>query len=667
MRLLVAEEAKPEEAEEDDSSAATPPPADGKWHGIKYAKAWAECVQTNAAVPSAWKYFTEQLRPYVRRQLAIPADDPFAAEATALVDEIARTLWTPFNTMNKPYVLRKDCERMQALRDRGCSNLTVRALAAMADYNQHMAKRGAISQKGPESEPYRVMARELTERGTPLLRKLYADVIGSIANHGAVTKAFLDDLKARPADLRVVYNFIGSPAEAKEYDPWFGHIAEAEAEDWAAWKVRGGGYASEVTEEGWKGFHEHLAKARVAGEKAYQLHPELPESSYAMLHIVAPQCGSEEEKDLWFSRVLEREVDNRNAWNTYIFHALPRWGGSVSGLRLLSDALWTIDRADLRYMRYKSVQLLVTADMESANDGSFFRDPSVRERYLSACSRVADGEGVDDEVAMKARKGIVERYWGTGEYEAAGKAYQELIASAPYRFKSWAFGWGEPMEVVIPALGGPHVREIVAFERYYQQHLAKVKKPSEEVRQEARRLIKPLVDGIDNLTSAEKRLVYLRKGQLGVETSVVTDDAWHELPIEEGFPGWSLTPNARDYWKYADGAYRLARAAMTIDWASPLPADYELEMDVSLERYVNVCLDHRVPKHSSGKDYGCPHVTVTRTGNAKSGWKAQVELYSGLWDWNTRQKQKLTASVSLKDSGLRHKILVHCHPIGRCL
>jgi protein disulfide-isomerase len=427
-----------DDGEEDDDvdEDGEPVPNDGHWHGIAYAESWAACVQTNAALPTAWKYFTEQFRPYVRRQL-LPADEKaFAKETAALVDGIARTLWTPHNTSYVTWSLGADFRLAQSLRDRGCSNLTVRALATAGDFDAHMKRHGSIWPKGKESDVYRGVAAELLDKGaSPLLRWLYVRRIGEkIVNCGTPDKDMVDGLKERPQDLRVVYNLIGSPECAKAADPWFGLMAEAKAENSAAWKCRGGGYAGKVTEEGWKGFYEHLGKATNLMERAYALHPELPETAALMMEVKAPI--DEDAMNTWFDRVLALEVDNPDAWQTLMFYSLPRWWGSVQDLRDLSAILATITREDASGLRYLSAQTLGTAAIEAdAKDPSaFFRDPELRSRYLSALRPLVDGEGVDDETAGCARKGIVDRFWDVGEYEEAGKAYRELIASAPVRF-----------------------------------------------------------------------------------------------------------------------------------------------------------------------------------------------------------------------------------------
>jgi thioredoxin-related protein len=637
--------------DDDDTVEEESVPNDGHWHGIAYAESWASCVQTNAVLPTAWKYFTEQFRPYVRRQL-MPADEKaFAKEMSDLVDGVARSLWTPFNDLGKPYALRTDFKVAQSLRERGCSNLTVLAFAKSADYRDHMDRRGSMSRE--QRVPYCAFATNLVDRGaSPLLRWLYAQSMSGV-RCGNPEKDMLEGLKERPQDLRVVYNLIGNPGCAKEFDPWFGLMAEAEAERSAAWKKRGGGYASSVTEEGWKGFYEHLGKATNLLAKAYALHPEVAETAYAMMEVMAPI--DTDEMNRWFDRVLALEVDNRKAWNTLVFHSLPRWGGSVRGLRDLSAVLATITRKDAPFLRYRSAQLLVVAeDEENPKDRSaFFRDPGLRARYLSALRPLVDGEGVDDETAGYARKGIVDRFWEVGEYAEAGREFRELIASAPPRFRLLGMGWGDYFDFILPAFGGPHEKELVALERHYQRKLANVKNPSDEAKTEGRRLLQPLVEKMGELTSAEKRLVYERMASLGVAEPVATDDTWHDLPIEDGFPGWRLPLGANNYWKYRDGVYRMGRAVYEIEWRSPLPSDYELELDVAFERHLIVSLDTREIKKAGNDSVGVPTLKLSSANK-----KINVEYFCNLWDWKTSQTKQQRVTVAAPDPKGRHKVLI---------
>ena len=573
------------------------------------------------------------------------------------VDGIARTLWTPHNTSYVTWSLGADFRLAQSLRDRGCSNLTVRALAAAGDFAAHMERHGSISIKGDESDVYRGVAAELLDKGaSPLLRWLYVQRVGEkIVNCGTPDKDMVDGLKAHPQDLRVVYNLIGSPECAKAADPWFGLMAEAKAENSTAWKCRGGGYVGKVTEEGWKGFYEHLGKATNLLERAYRLHPELPETSALMMEVMAPI--DKDAMNTWFDRVLALEVDNQNAWQTLMFYSLPRWHGSVQDLRDLSAILATITRKDASGLRYLSAQVLATAAIEEnpKDPSAFFRDPELRARYLSALRPLVDGEGVDDETAGCARKGIVDRFWDVGEYEEAGKAFRELIASAPVRFSLPGDHWGDYMDVVLPAFGGPHEKELIALECHWQQNMAKTKRPSAEAKTEATRLLQPLVAKLGELTSAEKCLVCARMEPLGLAVPVATDGDWQVLPIEAGFPGWRKESVC---WSYSDGAYRLSQVGDQLDWKSPLPADYELEVDVAIHGDLNVCLDWRTSKEVGGESFGCPYVYVRRVGDAKSGWKARISLFSWHWKMRSSDKRSIAVDVPLEDLDARHRFSI---------
>ena len=494
--LAVAKRKTKDAADEEDEK----PPTDGKWHGLDWADVWAESVRTNAALPTAWKYFTEQFRPYVRRNLLVPEEGPFAKDVSALVDGLARTLWTPWTPLDEEFAgwgILGDFNRAMELRDKGCSNLVVRALATIGEYRRRMKKRNSIDPKGKESEPYRQMKAELAAHGgVPLLRYVYGRQISWLFD-SAATKDIVDGLKARPQDLRVVYNIIGTPEEACAADPWFELMAVAADERYAARKVRNGDERS-----------RHKEKEREALEKAHSLHPEVVETAVGLLDEAVDR-GNEEATELWFGRILEQEVDNRDSWYKYA-----ACYSSVERLRMFFEVLWMIDRKDT-FFRYEAAEFLVYMDQQAGGKGKFFLDPGQRELYLEGCSGVIDGAMVDDETVIRAREGIVRRYWEVGDMEGAGKAYQELIAHAPYRFQRHG-SWFEDMDLVIPALGGAHAKELIAMERFYQKNFAKVRRPTKSAVEEMRALLKPLKEKSSKLSHAERMLFNTRNGAPGI-------------------------------------------------------------------------------------------------------------------------------------------------------
>lgn len=95
-----------------------------------------------------------------------------------------------------------------------------------------------------------------------------------------------------------------------------------------AWKSRGGGWASSVTEEGWKGFQENLAKAAVELKEAEALNPNDP-VLYEMEVLVGRGMNASR------SAIEEIDVKARKIAPPHLGYyyermicLLPRWGGA---------------------------------------------------------------------------------------------------------------------------------------------------------------------------------------------------------------------------------------------------------------------------------------------------------------------------------------------------
>ncbi len=101
---------------------------------------------------------------------------------------------------------------------------------------------------------------------------------------------------------------------AGHVDPWLGSLTAGREEITQAWESRGGGWASSVTRDGWAGFKEHLAKARIALTAAWKLHPEAPEPADDMIWVcMGENCGFEQEY-MWFDRALSANIDDEIAY-----------------------------------------------------------------------------------------------------------------------------------------------------------------------------------------------------------------------------------------------------------------------------------------------------------------------------------------------------------------
>ena len=69
------------------------------------------------------------------------------------------------------------------------------------------------------------------------------------------------------------------------------HMLRGSNEIELAWLARGNGFSSEVTEEGWRGFKEHLTQARDIFVETWEAFPNRPESATAMITVTRGGTG----------------------------------------------------------------------------------------------------------------------------------------------------------------------------------------------------------------------------------------------------------------------------------------------------------------------------------------------------------------------------------------
>jgi hypothetical protein len=113
----------------------------------------------------------------------------------------------------------------------------------------------------------------------------------------------------------------------KPYE-WMALVLEGEHQINAAWKARGTGYVNTVKPEGWKGFHDHLAKARASLTKAWKLRPDLSLAPHRMIYVSLGDSGIEEMR-LWFDRTVAIQFDQPGAWSQLRWGLRQRWYGDA--------------------------------------------------------------------------------------------------------------------------------------------------------------------------------------------------------------------------------------------------------------------------------------------------------------------------------------------------
>jgi hypothetical protein len=100
-----------------------------------------------------------------------------------------------------------------------------------------------------------------------------------------------------------------------------------------AWKARGTGGSDTVTEEGWKGFKDHLAVAEQALTEGWKVDPTSSRIATEMLSVELGQGKGRERMELWFERAMKTDHKNYDACTRKLNYLQPKWYGSVKAMR----------------------------------------------------------------------------------------------------------------------------------------------------------------------------------------------------------------------------------------------------------------------------------------------------------------------------------------------
>ena len=145
-----------------------------------------------------------------------------------------------------------------------------------------------------------------------------------------------------------------------------------------AWKVRGSGYASTVTKDGWRGFEMNLAEAREHLVAAWKANPSVPFAAEKMIPVTMAGAGVEgTDVREWFDRSTAACFDHIPAYHALIYAYQPRWGGNHSLMLAFGKACANTRRYDtdvpLQLYRVNS-----EISSELPDRGVVYDDPEVR-------------------------------------------------------------------------------------------------------------------------------------------------------------------------------------------------------------------------------------------------------------------------------------------------
>ena len=99
-----------------------------------------------------------------------------------------------------------------------------------------------------------------------------------------------------------------------------------------AWDARGGGWASTVTEEGWKLFGERLRRAKLDLEKALEMEPTCWDASRELIVVATGMSLPREYAEARLQEAVAHCPTDYMARDNMAWSLQPRWGGSIEEL-----------------------------------------------------------------------------------------------------------------------------------------------------------------------------------------------------------------------------------------------------------------------------------------------------------------------------------------------
>ncbi len=215
---------------------------------------------------------------------------------------------------------------------------------------------------------------------------------------------------------------------------WFKKLLAGLYEVRKAWKMRGGGWASSVTEEGWKGFSIQLKLAYNELQEAWKARPDIPDIATEMLWIT--NCGGAAPGDtklLWFNRAMLAQMDYNVAYNTLLFSRRPRWCGSHQQMLEVGQAALKTGRFDT-WAPYFYIKCLmdIAEEMQVGNYRLLFRNPQVRKDLIELFDGYDKAKPFSEDMMLRIKATEAVCMTHAGKYARAKKAFDIIGKKSNY-------------------------------------------------------------------------------------------------------------------------------------------------------------------------------------------------------------------------------------------
>lgn len=422
--------------------------------------------------------------------------------------------------------------------------------------------------------------KELVALLDRLANKPFAALVGAFAERKDARKpavAWLESGKFAGEDLRAVFWTLRNDLsttdaafskllEKADVDPWIKATWRIGPAHRAAWKARGGGWARDVTSEGWEGYRKSGDACRAAFGEAMALKP-YPEPVYCFIPL--GPFGD----DIFTSATLA-QLDFPNLYREYLWYTcFPRWGGSHGKMKAFAERCYATKRHDSMVpFFYAETILRMVADggAEGGLQAYFTAHPDELDKILEVTLPQMNSPHATEPIRKYAGAYATLAYCLKGDWEKAGETFRSFgHATFPDgiwkyidNFSNWWMIWD--------GISGPNRKEMQALQRIFAEG-------------DYRRFLKATDEACAALALSEKERAYAATMKVAAKMKSTFLDG---EPVRAAFPANKLM------WLTYGGAWRLNgeyayfggtkyRGGCSLGWNVPVPGEFRLECEVA--------------------------------------------------------------------------------------
>ncbi len=421
-------------------------------------------------------------------------------------------------------------------------------------------------------------AKKLVEILDRTAKKPFAAFVAALVQKKNVAETTVEWLKSgnfSGEDMRVVFWMLRNNGgfnnakvlagiEKAQVDEWLKLLWRIEVERRAAWKARGGGWARDVTKEGWNGFEKHGDASRKAFARAMELHP-YPEPAYLRASLSPFD-------DRLFTQMTALQADFIQFYDNYLwFSCYPRWCGSHEKMKAFAERCYATGRHDTMVPYFYAEALLkMVRDMNVSVEKYFGEHASELDKIIEVSRPQIANTNAFGEVRQCAGVFATLAYCLKGDYEKASESWRPFRNSQMSR-RVWSCVDGlSRWWMIFDGISGLNHREFQRLNSLYR------------VGDYA-----GFVRGVDEL---RKRDVALDGGEmifaerLGLSARMKTD-------FQEGKPVPASFQRNREQWLSYGSAWRVNetyacydgkyKPGYSLEWVAAVPGEFRLECEIA--------------------------------------------------------------------------------------